>query len=209
LFNFKLTCYNYLDGSNAFVQGFIKGKTAEFSTMEAMPGYAERLEMRDLPSSTVKEWTPKGTLLAHLQDHMGPIHALSISKDGSMLVSASEDGTLKAWEVARVHKNLAVKPRVTHHAGGSVRCAMFLGNSHVVACGTETGNVQLVKFHMRSRSCEVVRDIKVPGEVCVALSHYQTDIENILLVITSSCRIYGFNPTTVAFELKTPLSYGT
>ncbi|KAJ3366527.1 Serine/threonine-protein kinase [Allomyces javanicus] len=98
-----------------------------------------------LSSTMFTNWRPTGALVAHLMEHNGPVVQIAASADGSLLVSASDDGTVKVWDVHRVTKNLSVKPRASHHVGGRVRCVAFVHQApYLVAVGTEAGSVQIL-----------------------------------------------------------------
>jgi WD40 repeat protein len=47
----------------------------------------------------VRVWDSAGRVRAKLEGHTGPVHSLSISPDGTLIVSASEDGTLRCFRL--------------------------------------------------------------------------------------------------------------
>ncbi|KAI9168643.1 Serine/threonine-protein kinase [Blastocladiella emersonii ATCC 22665] len=157
-------------------------------------------------------WRPKGALLALFTEHTGAVNHVAVSGDSSIIVSVSSDGCMKVWDVSRVCRNLGVKSRITHRVGGVVRAAVFLADApHVVAAASETGAVHVVALNVRARSARTLHKHALPpGEGAVALAHYRTDGESVLLVASTASALYGFRAGTseVAFTLACPPAYG-
>lgn len=49
--------------------------------------------------SSVRLWTPDGTLVRTLEGHTSEIDSIAFSPDGAILASGSKDKTLKLWNV--------------------------------------------------------------------------------------------------------------
>ena len=45
----------------------------------------------------LRDYQPKGILVAHLPEHQGCINQLAVSADNLFFVSCSDDGTVKIW----------------------------------------------------------------------------------------------------------------
>jgi phosphoinositide-3-kinase regulatory subunit 4 len=72
--------------------------------------------------TTGDAWTPRGVLVAHLTEHRGAVNAVAASDDGAFFVTGSDDGCLKAWDVANAERDAFFRSRATyggHRAGAS------------------------------------------------------------------------------------------
>uniref|UniRef100_A0A1I8J823 non-specific serine/threonine protein kinase n=1 Tax=Macrostomum lignano TaxID=282301 RepID=A0A1I8J823_9PLAT len=50
-------------------------------------------------------WTPKGVLVNHISEHRGRINSLSVSADHRAFATASDDATVRLWDLSDCHKN--------------------------------------------------------------------------------------------------------
>ncbi|MFI9275670.1 helix-turn-helix domain-containing protein [Kitasatospora sp. NPDC052896] len=73
-----------------------------------------------------------------LLGHTGPVNAVAFSPDGTLLATASSDGTLKLWTVA----DRRLEATLTGH-GGSVKAVAFSPDGRTVVSGSSDGTVRL------------------------------------------------------------------
>ncbi|KNC86445.1 hypothetical protein SARC_01401 [Sphaeroforma arctica JP610] len=66
------------------------------------------------PNTNRSSWKPRGTLIAHLFEHKGPVNRLAVAEDNMFFASASDDGTVKIWDAARLVKAFACKSSQTY-----------------------------------------------------------------------------------------------
>ena len=52
-------------------------------------------------SSSNPSWRPRGVLASHLLEHRGAINCLASSNNGALLLSGSDDETVKVWSHVR------------------------------------------------------------------------------------------------------------
>jgi WD40 repeat protein len=74
--------------------------------------------------------------LATLKGHTQRVHSLTFSPDGRVLASASEDGTLKLWDVPTARERANLK-----HPSGAT--AAFAPDGRLLASGGRNGEVRL------------------------------------------------------------------
>ncbi|MFM7885982.1 MAG: WD40 repeat domain-containing protein, partial [Pseudanabaena sp.] len=88
-----------------------------------------------LPTLQKKRLTP----IRFLQGHLDSIQNVALSPDGKTIASASDDGTVKFWE-------LAGESNSTHEIqdqGGWVRAAIFLSDRQIITAGQDK-NIKII-----------------------------------------------------------------
>ena len=75
---------------------------------------------------------------SHDHDNDGDVNDVAFSPDGSILASASADGTVRLW---RNPENKGVFDALQH--GEVVRCVAFHPNGNLLATGSETGKLRI------------------------------------------------------------------
>ncbi|ORZ39930.1 hypothetical protein BCR44DRAFT_1458058 [Catenaria anguillulae PL171] len=213
---------------NPFVTDLLATKALELAPPSTIPGspvsvYASSSASRSAHSAARSSthphdsnWLPTGELLATLTEHTAAVTQLCLSPDGSILLSTSSDGCIKAWDPSRILKNLGTKSRATHRIGGDVRAATFLCDSlpqHQLAiAGSDSGRIHLVHVNAKARAIRVVEEHQLPGgEAVVAMAHMRSESESVVLIASSGSVIYGLVPggTGVAYTMACPLAFGS
>ena len=94
------------------------------------------------------KWTPQCTLIAHLSEHTAAINRVVVSPDNAFFVTASDDGTVKIWDAARLEKNALNSSRVTYRfgSGTKVKALCLLENSHCIACAAEDQTIVVLRI---------------------------------------------------------------
>lgn len=119
--------------------------------------------------STLRDWQPRGELVAHLHEHTGRITGIEVSSDNLFFATSSADGTVRIWDCQRLEKNVTTKSRLTYHVNASppTPTGIFSGggwrgtnqsanvrvtslavceNSHSIACGASDGSVHVFRI---------------------------------------------------------------
>lgn len=72
-------------------------------------------------------WRPRGVLAAHLNEHRAAVNRLAVARGGTFFASASNDETVKVWDLRRLEKDVTFHSRLTYaaqvRAGGWWRVA--------------------------------------------------------------------------------------
>jgi WD40 repeat protein len=89
-----------------------------------------------LPVFQQKRLTPA----RFLQEHTDAIQGLAISPDGKMIASASDDGTVKLWDLAS-DNSLPIKE--IKDQGGWVRAVTFLSDRQIISAGQDK-NIKII-----------------------------------------------------------------
>ncbi|KAL1922119.1 uncharacterized protein VTP21DRAFT_10761 [Calcarisporiella thermophila] len=187
-----------------------------------IPASARRRLMKGaVPLRPLEAMRPQGVLVAHLAEHRAAITQIAIAPDHAFFATASDDGTIKIWDSARLEKNATSRSRLTYNLqGGRVTCMTFIENTHTIAAAAKSGVVHLfkVEYLVSSSSgtakygrCQPMRKYMLEdGEHAVYMSHYTTESESILLIATSTSRIQAVDLRTMqlAWSLRNPLSHG-
>ena len=74
-----------------------------------------------------------------LEGHSGPALGVAVTADGKRAISASEDKTLKVWDLA------AGLPIVTFHCDAAVQCCVFADDLTIIA-GDYDGNLHFLRL---------------------------------------------------------------
>ena len=88
-------------------------------------------------------WAPRGVLVAHLQEHRGPVRCLASASDGLYVVSGGDDGACKLWDCGRLERDVSFRSRLTYASqGGRVTALVSLDDDdRIVASASDNGSV--------------------------------------------------------------------
>ena len=88
-------------------------------------------------------WAPRGVLIAHLQEHRGPVRCLASASDGLYVVSGGDDGACKLWDCGRLERDVSFRSRLTYASqGGRVTALVSLDeDDRIVASASDNGSV--------------------------------------------------------------------
>ncbi|KAI9143991.1 hypothetical protein BKA69DRAFT_1122650 [Paraphysoderma sedebokerense] len=189
------------------------GKTVKYSAPLIRQRYSYS---KNKPITSLSNWKPDGGLIAHLNEHRGPVNQIRVAPNNSFFASCSDDGTVKIWDCHRLEKNVSNRSKVTYNQqGGNIRCMTFCENSHSIASGSVNGSIHLFRVDYQGSGkygqCLPVEEKSLEGEYPIEIEHFQTEMESLLVYATSRSRIIGWDLRTSknAFELQNPISYGT
>lgn len=172
-----------------------------------------------------KVWRPEGTLVTIFGEHTGPVNRVVVAPDHVFFVTASDDGTVKVWDTARLEKNLMPRSRQTyrHAAGAKVKALTFIENTHTFVSGATDGSIHAVKvdYHnsnnmVRYGKLQLVREYQLStaddgsAEYAVWIEHYRSDAQSHLLIATNTCRILALDMKTMlpVYSLQNPVHHG-
>ncbi|EEQ35037.1 Serine/threonine-protein kinase [Microsporum canis] len=173
-----------------------------------------------------KPWRPQGGLVAMFGEHTGPVNRVVTAPDHAFFITASDDGTLKIWDTARLERNLTPRSRQTHrHApGAKVKCVTFVENTYTFISAATDGSVHAVRVDyqnhrdvIRYGKSQLVREYHITptdggsGEYAVWIEHFRTDVHSILLMATNRSRIIALDlkSMTEVYTLQNPIRHGT
>ncbi|KAI9705497.1 MAG: Serine/threonine-protein kinase [Candelina mexicana] len=166
-------------------------------------------------------WRPEAVLVAMFGEHIGPINRVVVAPDHSFFITASDDGTVKIWDTARLERNVAHRSRQTHkhRTGAPVKSICFVENTHCFVSAATDGSVQVVKVNYVSGASatkygklQVLREYQLPkGEHVVWSEHYKGEIRSILLLATNLSRIVALDIRSMKllYSLENPVHHGT
>lgn len=177
---------------------------------------AAQLEM----SSRPREW--KGILVAHIHEHRAAINCVRVSQDHVFFLTASDDGSIRAWDASRLERNVANRSRTIYRGmvGSKVRHLCFLENSYCVAAASDQGSVQIIRIDCTTdlnntakfAGMQMIRDYQLdPGESAVQMEHFVQDDLSVLLIATNRSRIIALDvlTMTILYTLLNPARHGT
>jgi phosphoinositide-3-kinase regulatory subunit 4 len=80
------------------------------------------------------------TLLGSYNSHDKAIMSIVVSPDNLFYATASSDGVVNIWDIARLERSVSSKPRLTYTAlSQKLHAACGIENSHCIALGTDDG----------------------------------------------------------------------
>lgn len=168
-----------------------------------------------------KPWRPEGSLVATFGEHTGAINRVVVSPDHKFFLTASDDGTVKVWDAARLEKNLAHRSRQTHNhpVGAKVKCITFVENTHAFVSAATDGSVHVVKVDFLTQGgttkygkLRLLREYQLPeGEYAIWSEHFRADNHSVFLMATNTSRILALDLRTmnVIYVLENPIQHGT
>ncbi|RHZ45574.1 hypothetical protein Glove_669g16 [Diversispora epigaea] len=167
---------------------------------------------------TISNWRPEGTLVAHLTEHKAAVNQICVSPDHNFFATCSDDGTIKIWDCSRFVKNFNCRSRITYsQQEGKIKCMTFIDSTHSIATASDNGSIHVfrVDFSAGINSPKygkpvIVRETYLNNEYAVAMEHYDTGTESILLYATSKGNICGLDLRSmqVIWKFTNPRSHG-
>ena len=176
-------------------------------------------------SSTPGPWRPQGQLMAVLAEHTDKITRILVAPDHTFFLTASDDGSVKVWDSARLERNVTHRSRQTYKLAPGVKITSmcFVDSTHTFICTTSDGTVHVVKVD-NSESANVtkygklrtLREWQIPtsspcGEYAVWSEHFRDDSISTLVLATNLGRILAVDlrHMTTIFDFQNPAQHGT
>ncbi|KXT03263.1 hypothetical protein AC578_4753 [Pseudocercospora eumusae] len=169
-------------------------------------------------------WRPQGHLVAVLGEHTSRVSRIVVSPDHIFFLTASDDGTIKIWDAARLERNVAYRSRQTYKLaqGATVTSLCFVEATHTFICTGSDGTVHVVKVEVtesdkayRYGKMRLIREWQIPTtspnvEYGVWCEHYRGESASTLVLATNLGRIMALDLRymSVIFELRNPASHG-
>ena len=194
--------------------------TVEFGPMVTPISRRQRIK-KSTGEVSEAPWRPEGNLVAMFGEHTAPINRVAVAPDHAFFVTASDDGTVKVWDAARLERNVAHRSRQTHkHAAGArVKSLCYVENTHCFVSAATDGSVHVVKVEYlqgggatKYGKLRVLREYQLlDGEYAVWLEHFQADNHSVLLMATSTSRVVAVDLKSMAllYTLENPVHHGT
>ena len=105
-----------IDPSLALLLGFSDvGPTEDLTSASDL---SSRLGPNLASGPSEEPWQPRGVLVAHLQEHRGPVGSLAVAPGGDFVLSASDDGSVKVWDLTRAGRGTNFVSRLTYAPAG-------------------------------------------------------------------------------------------
>lgn len=137
--------------------------------------------------------------IAYFNEHAAAVTAIAVSTDHAFFASASDDGTIKIWDTARLEKNVTSQSRVTYSAHAcKVTALLALDNTHCLVSTATDGGLHVWRVEMTSSSLprygkpRLVSNFQLstPGEYVTALLQSSSQAGSSRLILgTSQSRI--------------------
>ncbi|KAK9239906.1 hypothetical protein V1525DRAFT_371857 [Lipomyces kononenkoae] len=197
--------------------------------MEDIPEFGPLIPLAARPRALVKHtsgvsgpWQPDGVLIAHFEEHKGPINRVVVSPDHNFFLTASDDGTVKIWDAVQVERNVTNRSRQSykHAPGAKVRCLCFIDNTHCFVSGSTDGVINVVRVDYSTPAGRgipkygklvTLRNYRFDeGEWPVWIEHAKIQSSSILMVATNKSRIVGLNLRSMKldFTFQNPVHHG-
>lgn len=156
----------------------------------------------DIPeASRPNNWTPRGVLVADLNEHKGSVNRISVSRDNVFMVSASDDGTVKIWDAQKLEKADATSQLTYSPQDGRFLDVVVCDCSHSFAAVSSNGSVHLVKTsfsykdkrHDKYVGLSVVQKINPEEGAALAIDHFNTISESLLVYGTQKGIVHAWD----------------
>lgn len=169
---------------------------------------------------SLKEWQPKGILVAHLHEHKGAISNIQVTTDNMFFVTGSDDGTVKIWDCRRLEKNVTNRSRLTYSSqGGKIKALAICENSHSVASGSDNGTIHVFKIEHATKKdtslnrytgVSTVKNLDPSDGAIMEIDHFNTDSQSIILFATNRGKVHAWDlrAKKEPFALNNPPFFG-
>eukprot|EP00884_Botryococcus_braunii_P002633 jgi/Botrbrau1/12370/Bobra.0239s0019.1 len=89
-------------------------------------------------------WHPRGILIANLVEHKGGVNKVAVAENHAFVASASNDQTVKVWDVRRFERDVTFASRLTYagQSGRILSCCACEDNQGV-ASGSSNGSLHV------------------------------------------------------------------
>nr|CAG8541391.1 2408_t:CDS:10 [Entrophospora candida] len=163
--------------------------------------------------------TIASTLVAHITEHKASINQIRVSPDHNFVATCSDDGTVRIWDCGRFI-TFNCRSRITHIQKGKVKCMTFIDRTHSIASASDNGSIHIFRVEcftgstpLKYGKAQIISKTQLNGEVgeyAVAMEHYESGTDSILLYATSKGNICGLDLRTmeIVWTFTNPRSYG-
>lgn len=101
------------------------------------------IKVNNTSSYTVEIWQ-QNQLKYRLHEHFTEINAITLSQDGSLLATATRDGTIKIWKVKTGKSFLTFRPNLTWGTHKSmINCLNFSDDNNTLISSSNDGTIKL------------------------------------------------------------------
>eukprot|EP01114_Cavostelium_apophysatum_P012831 TRINITY_DN2969_c0_g1_i1.p1 TRINITY_DN2969_c0_g1~~TRINITY_DN2969_c0_g1_i1.p1 ORF type:complete len:516 (-),score=120.65 TRINITY_DN2969_c0_g1_i1:12-1559(-) len=155
------------------------------------------------PIEAIKDWQPKGILVAHLHEHKSSINQIQVTQDNMFFVSGSDDGTVKIWDCRRLEKNVTNRSRLTYSSqGGKIKAITICEASHSVASGSDNGTIHVFRIEYTTKKdstlnrysgVSTVKNIDSGDGAIMGIDHFNTDSTSLLVYATNHGKLHSWD----------------
>lgn len=169
-------------------------------------------------------WRPQGDLVAVLSEHIGRIVRIVSAPDHAFFLTASEDGTVKVWDSARLERNVTHRSRQTYRLapGAKVTSLCFVHSTYSFICTGSDGSVHAVKVDvsdtnsgLKYNKLRVLREWHIPkkhaeAEYAVWSDHFRGEGGSTLVLATNLGRILviDLRYMSITYDMRVAASHG-
>ncbi|SMY27531.1 unnamed protein product [Zymoseptoria tritici ST99CH_1A5] len=174
-------------------------------------------------------WRPQGQLIAVLGEHTAKVTRILPAPSHLFFLTASDDGTVKVWDTARLERNITHRSRQTYRlpSGVKVTSLCFVEGTHSFICTGSDGSIHAIRVDVTESSSTTrygkLRTIKtwnIPPlstssssapEHALWSEHFLASPTSTLLITTSANRILAFSlkHTSLLYSLRVPSPHGS
>jgi phosphoinositide-3-kinase regulatory subunit 4 len=171
-------------------------------SQSALPSFVDPTSLIEKPREAI--------YVASLEEHTKAVNELAVSQDQTFFGSASDDGTVKIWELRKIDRRIQVHSSATYRKGGKCKCVTICDNTTSLAAGCDDGSVSILRvdiLHGNGRNsamvlkggqqqsyrvkCTNVKTIKDEEGAVVAIRHCSTHTQSLLIYATQNGFIHG------------------
>ncbi|KAF1821881.1 protein kinase WD40 [Dissoconium aciculare CBS 342.82] len=176
------------------------------------------------PQTPSAVWRPLGSVVAVLGEHTAKITRILPAPDHSFFLTASDDGSIKVWDAARLERNVTHRSRQTYRLAPGVRITSlcFIQATYSFVCTGSDGSVHAVKVDASESNSGIkygklraVREWHIPSrggvvEFAVWSDHFRGEAGSTLVLATNLGRILviDLKYMSITYEMRVAASHG-